>query len=134
MTLLRNWVLALGLLSVGWGLGALASAGVDKPVKLENLLRTELALAPDLEVIVSLVEIAPNMQLPKHHHPGEEFVYLLEGSATVWQQGKADTPMQAGDLFKIPLEQVHTASTGAQPAKALVFRVHRKGMPERIAN
>jgi quercetin dioxygenase-like cupin family protein len=122
------------MLMAGIGIGALAGAAADKPVKLENLLRTELALAPDLEVIVSVVEIAADMKLPEHHHPGEEFVYLLEGSATLWQQGKSDTPMQAGDLYKIPLDQVHTAITGTQAAKALVFRVHRKGMPERIAN
>ncbi len=131
--MLKNWVLVPGLLVVGIAIGALASAGADKPIKLENLLRTDLALAKDLEVIVSLVEIAPNLQLPKHHHPGEEFVYLLEGSATVWQKDKADTHLQAGDIYKIPLEQVHTAKTGDQSARALVFRVHRKGMPERIA-
>lgn len=132
--IMKNAFFALVMLTLGIGIGTLASAGVDKPVKLENLLREELEVAKDIEVIVSLVEIAANTELPKHYHPGEEFVYLLEGSATVWQKDRPDTPMQAGDVFKIPYEQVHTAITGAQPARALVFRVHRKGMPERIAD
>ncbi|NKB68486.1 MAG: cupin domain-containing protein [Candidatus Latescibacteria bacterium] len=101
-------------------------------VKLANLLRTELQLAEGVEVIVSMVEIPPNSQLPRHYHPGEEFVYILEGSGTLWQKDKADTPLQQGDIFKIPLKQVHTAKTGADSVKALVFRIHKKGEPERI--
>lgn len=127
---MKHWMVAMVMLVSGFGIGVFA--GADKPVRIESLLRAELEVAENTEVIVSLVEIAANTELAKHHHPGEEFVYLLEGEATVWQQGKADIPMRPGDIFKIPYEQVHTAITGAQSAKALVFRVHRKGMPERI--
>ncbi len=102
------------------------------PVTIENLMRVELEVADGIEVIMSMVEISPNFTLPKHHHPGEEFVYILEGEATVWQQGKSDTHLKAGDAFKVPLDQVHTAMTGSGHAKAIVFRVHRKGQPDRI--
>ena len=101
-------------------------------VMIENLMRAESQVAEGVEIIVSVVEIGPNFSLPKHYHPGEEYVYVLEGSATLWLKGKPDVTMQAGDLFKIPFEQVHTAMTSDSSAKALVFRVHRKGEPERI--
>ena len=127
---MKNALLASVMLLAGYGIGVMASA--DTPVRLDNLMRADLEVAQDVEVIVSIVEIGPNIELPKHHHPGEEFVYLLEGEATVWQQGQDDTLMRPGDLFKVPFEQVHTAITGDRKAKALVFRVHRKGMPERI--
>ena len=113
-------------------IGISVASADQPPVRLETLMKTPLALDENIELTISYVEIGPDLSLPKHYHPGEEYVYLLEGEATLWQQGKADTPMTAGQVVKIPLEQVHAASTGGQVAKALVFRVHRKGEPERV--
>jgi quercetin dioxygenase-like cupin family protein len=104
-----------------------------KPLpKLENLLKTELVGAPGTEVIVSRVEIPANTSLPKHWHPGEEFAYVLEGSVTLWQEGRADTVLVEGQTGMIPLKQVHTAKTGDRDVTLLVFRVHAKGQPERV--
>ena len=105
----------------------------EKPTpKLKNLMRTDLESTEGLEVIVSHIEIPPNTALPKHPHPGEEFVYMLEGFGTAWMKDKPDVALTAGEAFKIPLEQIHTAVTGEEGFKALVFRVHKKGQPERI--
>ena len=101
-------------------------------LKLANLLRAELELAEGIEVIVSMIEVPPETSLPTHYHPGEEFVYITEGSGTVWQKGKPDIVLKKGDVFKVPLKQVHTAKTGKEGFKAVVFRVHKKGEPERI--
>ena len=101
-------------------------------LKLENLLSEDLEGASGIEVIVSRVYIPANTSLPKHWHPGEEFVYILKGSATLWQKGKSDILVKEGEVFKIPLEQVHTATTGNEGVSALVFRVHEKGKPERV--
>ena len=119
---------------IGFGLSGWlpGSASAADALKIENLMRTELQVAEGVEVIVSVIEIGPDFTLPKHYHPGEEFVYLLEGSATVWQQDKADVVLNAGDVFKIPLEQVHTAMTSDSSARAVIFRVHKKGAPDRI--
>ena len=120
------------IFTLGLSIGIISSHAGTPPVKIENLLRSELQLDKGIEIIVSRVEIGPNFTLPKHYHPGEEFVYMLEGSATVWQQGKPDTQLVAGEAFKVPFEQVHTAMTSESSATALVFRVHKKGQPDRI--
>ena len=101
-------------------------------LKLENLLFEALEGAPGIEVIVSRVHIPANTSLPKHWHPGEEFVYVLEGSAILWQKDKDDILVEEGQVFKIPLKQIHTAITGNEGVTALVFRVHEKGQPERV--
>jgi quercetin dioxygenase-like cupin family protein len=101
-------------------------------VKFLNLMREELESAEDLEVVVSLVEVPPETKLPIHFHPGEEFAFVLEGSFVLWQEGKPDLRVKAGDAAKVPLKQVHTVVTDAETAKILVFRVHKKGQPERI--
>ena len=101
-------------------------------LKLETLMKHVLEGAEGIEVIVSRVTIPPNTSLPKHWHPGEEFAYIVEGSATLWQEGKEDTPGTAGDAMMVPLKQVHTSMTGEEGATLIVFRVHEQGQPERI--
>ena len=107
--------------------------GGDSPApKLETLMTTVLEAEEGLEVIVSRVTLPPHATLPKHWHPGEEFAYVLEGSVTLWQEGKADTTIESGAVGWVPLRQVHTARTGAEGVTLLVFRVHRQGEPERV--
>jgi quercetin dioxygenase-like cupin family protein len=101
-------------------------------LKLENLMTQPLEGADGIEVIVSRVTIPPNTALPKHWHPGEEFAYVVEGSATLWQEGKEDQVGHAGDTVMVPLKQVHTAITGDEGATLIVFRVHEEGQPERV--
>ena len=100
-------------------------------LKLENLLRHDLAAVEGTEVVISRVTIPPHTALPKHWHPGEEFIYLLEGTVTLWQDGKEETFGEAGAVAMVPLRQVHTAITGDEGAVAVVFRVHEKDQPER---
>jgi quercetin dioxygenase-like cupin family protein len=100
--------------------------------KLETLLKAVLQGVDSTEVIVSRVSLPPHTTLPKHWHPGEEFAYVLEGSAALWQEGKDDIVAKAGDVLKVPLRQVHTAITKDEGATFLVFRVHKQGRPERV--
>jgi len=124
-------VFVLGL-SVGVWMTHSVQAEERTTPTFDNVLRADLESAEGLEVIVSLVEIPAETTLPQHRHPGEEFVYLLEGNAMLWLKGAGDVALKAGDAVKVPLGQVHTAKTGGEAAKVLVFRVHRKGEPERI--
>ena len=101
-------------------------------LKLENLLSTQLEGVKNTEVIVSRVSIPANTSLPKHWHPGEEFAYIIKGSVTLWQKGKADILGKEGDAIKVPLKQIHTAKTTDEGVVLLVFRVHESGKPERI--
>ena len=100
-------------------------------LKVENLLRDSLALAPDVEVIVSYLEVPTEAELAKHYHPGEEFVYVLEGEGDLTIKGETIT-LKKGDLYKIPIREVHSFKTNDSQARAVVFRVHEKGQPDRI--
>ena len=105
-------------------------AGADE-LKSETLMKTQLEGVEGTEVIVSKVYIPANTSLPRHWHPGEEFVYIMEGTATFWQEGKDDMTVSTGEVVKVPIKQVHTAITGDQGVTVLVFRVHEQGKPER---
>jgi quercetin dioxygenase-like cupin family protein len=126
---IRTGVAAMGV-AVVVAIGAAIAGSPDTP-SLETLLKADLERVEGTEVVVSRVTLPPSTTLPRHWHPGEEFAYVVEGSVTLWQEGREDIVARAGDAVRIPLKQVHTAITKDEGATILVFRVHEKGKPER---
>ncbi len=59
-------------------------------------------------------------------------LYLIEGTAFHVEQGKPDLPLKAGDSYAIPPRAIHAPRGGPEGARAIVFRVHLAGQPERI--
>jgi quercetin dioxygenase-like cupin family protein len=96
------------------------------------MLRAPITLASGLEVIISDVVIPPNGSVPRHYHPGEEFLYVIEGSAVHVEAGKPEQILRAGDAYVIPPKAEHAPRGGPQGARAIVFRVHVEGQPERV--
>ncbi len=127
----------------GWLCAALAAlplwtpgtAGADEgyrpPPGSNQVLSVPLAGAEGLEVIVSDVMIPPNSRVPPHSHPGEEFVYVIEGEAVHVEEGREERVYKAGEAFAIPPGVVHAPYTRDKPARAIVFRVHVEGEPLR---
>src|SRR5210317_1793506 len=76
----------------------------NKKPNLATLLSGQLERVEDTEFVVSRVQIPPNMSLPKHWHPGEEFVYVVRGQVTLWQEGKDEVLFSTGDVGKVPLK------------------------------
>jgi len=106
-------------------------AQIIETLKVENLLRDSLALAPDVEVILSYIEVPLGAELPLHYHPGEEFLYMLEGSGYLFL-GDESITLKEGDHFKIPYKAPHSFATKNDQGRAVVFRVHEKGQPDRF--
>ena len=102
------------------------------PAGSNEMLRSAISAADGLDVIISDVIIPPGAQVPRHYHPGEEFVYIIEGSAVHVEEGKPDQLTEAGQAFVIPPQARHAPIGGPDGARAIVFRVHTAGSPERI--
>ncbi|MDJ0702836.1 MAG: cupin domain-containing protein [Leptolyngbyaceae cyanobacterium MO_188.B28] len=102
------------------------------PPGSNQMLRAPITIADGLEVIISDVVIPPNATVPRHYHPGEEFLYVLEGAAVHVEEGKPDRILKAGDAYVIPPRAEHAPRGGAEGARAVVFRVHVEGAEERI--
>lgn len=109
-----------------------ASETLKPPPGSNLMLRGPITISDDLEVIISDVVIPPGATVPRHYHPGEEFVYVIEGSAVHVEAGKPDQILSAGDAYVIPPEAEHAPRGGPDGARAIVFRVHKQGLPERI--
>ena len=125
----------LAMLAVATGAAVLATVSLrHEPVAAQpkpgsnTVLTAPLETADGLEVIISDVVIPANGSVPRHYHPGEEFVYVIEGAAVHVE----DRVYSAGDAFVIRKGRVHAPRAGDRPARAIVFRVHVAGQPERI--
>src|SRR5687767_13728711 len=131
-----TWVIAAGLYATALPF-AYAQAQQEErpyppPTGSNEVFRSGLAGTPGVEVIVSDVVIPPNGQVARHFHPGEEFLYLIEGTAIHVEEGKPDLSLTAGDSYAIPPRAIHSPKGGPEGARAIVFRVHVAGQPERL--
>ncbi len=95
----------------------------------KELQRTDLT-GTNMEIIVSVVEVAPGNGLPRHTHPGEEAVYFLEG-ATVQLLDGNDRSLETGTAVINVRDVPHAGFkvAGDKPLKMLTVHIVDKGKP-----
>jgi quercetin dioxygenase-like cupin family protein len=94
-----------------------------------DLQRHDLSV-PGREVIQVLVEFAPGVSFPRHAHPGEEIVYVVEGALEYQLDGKPPVTLKAGEVLFIPHGGVHAVrSVGNGKAAELATYIVEKGKP-----
>lgn len=133
MTAMKAFTLVV-LLAAGLAAGtAIFASTPPASSKVSNLLQMPLAeeFTPGREILVDLVQIAPNSSLDRHWHPGEEFHYYMEGSVEIQLDGEPSIMGKPGGVGHVPFKHWHRAVAGKRGAKILVFRVHTKGEPWR---
>jgi quercetin dioxygenase-like cupin family protein len=54
---------------------------------------------PGREVVKNRVDFSPEAPAFEHKHPGEEIIYVLEGSLEYRVEGKPPTTVNAGEVF-----------------------------------
>jgi quercetin dioxygenase-like cupin family protein len=109
---------------------ALHVAQAQQPgVKRTDLQQHDLSV-PGREAIQVRVDIGPGVTFPKHQHPGEEIIYVLEGSLKYEVEGTSPLTLKAGDVLFIPAGTIHSASNvGSGNAAELATYVVDKGRP-----
>jgi len=81
------------------------------------------------ETIIGIAEIAPNVSIGRHTHPGPESGYVLEGSLELLIDGEPARQVKAGESYKVPPRAIHDAKTGPAGAKVIATYVVEKGQP-----
>ncbi|MEO6257017.1 MAG: cupin domain-containing protein [Sphingomicrobium sp.] len=93
-----------------------------------DLQRHDLSIA-GREVLQARVDFAPGAAFPRHSHPGEEIIYVLQGTLEYDVAGKPVT-LNAGEVLFVPKGTVHAArNVGTVPAAELATYVLDKGQP-----
>ena len=98
-------------------------------IKRTDLQRHDLSI-PGREVVQNRVDIDPDAPPVKHTHPGEEIVYVLEGTLEYEIAGQSRMTCTAGDVLFIPTRTVHAVrNIGSGNAAELGTYVVEKGKP-----
>ena len=76
------------------------------------------------------VSVAPGAAFGRHRHPGEELVYVIEGSLQYEVEGRAPVTLRAGEVLFIPAGTIHAArNVGTGNGAELATYVVAKGEP-----
>jgi quercetin dioxygenase-like cupin family protein len=70
-------------------------------IKRTDLQQHDLSISGH-EVVQARVDIGPEAPLVKHTHPGEEIIYVLEGSPEYQIEGQSPTTYKAGEVLLVP--------------------------------
>jgi len=98
-------------------------------IKRTDLQRHDLSV-PGREAVQVRVDIDPGVAFGRHTHPGEEIIYVLDGSLEYDIEGKPPMTLKAGDVLFIPAGTVHSAkNVGNVPASELATYIVEKGKP-----
>ena len=106
-----------------------ATQGQLSQFKRTDLQQHDLSI-PGREAVQVRVDIAPGAAFPKHSHPGEEIIYVLEGSLEYQVGDKPPVTLKAGDVLFIPAGTVHSAkNVGSGTGSELATYIVEKGKP-----
>jgi len=94
-----------------------------------DLQRYDLSI-PGREVLQARVDFAVGAAFPAHYHPGEEIIYVLEGSLEYEVEGNSPVTLNSGDVLFVPAGRVHAArNVGSGKGAELATYVLEKGKP-----
>ena len=97
--------------------------------KRTDLQRHDLS-APGREVVQVRVDFDPGYVSPKHTHPGEEIIYVIEGELEYEVEGTPPARYKAGDVLFVPAGAVHwVKNVGSTNGAELATYVVEKGKP-----
>jgi quercetin dioxygenase-like cupin family protein len=98
-------------------------------VQRTDLQRHDLS-APGREVVQAIVALDPGVTAPRHWHPGEEIIYVLEGTLEYQIDGQPAVTLKAGDVLFVPARAIHRATNvGSVRGAELATYVVEKGKP-----
>jgi quercetin dioxygenase-like cupin family protein len=113
------------------GVAVSSSAQAPRPsgTSRTDLQRHDLSV-PGHEVLQARVDFAPGSSFPRHKHPGEEIIYVIEGTLDYELPGRGWVTLKKGDVLFVPAGGVHAArNLGSAPAAELATYVLEKGKP-----
>ena len=121
-------------------LAAAACASPDRaipvyapPPGINQVLEGPIAAAPGHSLIVGDLNMPPGAEIPRHYHHGEEFLYVIGGSALVSREGEPDVTLMPGEGLRIAPGTVHWGHAGPEGVRAVSNWVSVDGKPLREA-
>ena len=122
-------IMAAAVLIAGSALALHVALAQQIGSKRTDLQQHDLS-APGREAVQVRVDFDPGYAFPRHTHPGEEIIYVLEGTLEYEIDGKPPVRVKAGDVLFIPAGTIHSAkNVGGGNGAELATYVVEKGKP-----
>ena len=122
-------IMAVVALTVGSGLAAQLAQAQQPEITRIDLQRHDLSV-PGRQAVQVLVEFAPGVEFPRHSHPGEELVYMVEGELEYRLDGRPPVTLKAGEVLFIPSGAIHTVkNVGRGKGSELATYIVEGGKP-----
>jgi len=94
-------IMTLAVLIVGSGLVLQVVRAQQPGIKRTDLQQHDLSVH-GREAVQVRVDFDPGAAFGKHRHPGEEIIYVIEGSLEYEVEGKPPMTLKAGEVLFIP--------------------------------
>jgi quercetin dioxygenase-like cupin family protein len=125
----RTHILAVTALIAGTSSGVHVARAQQAGITRTDLQQHDLGV-PGREVVQVRVDFSPGAAFGRHTHPGEELVYVLEGSLQYEVDGKAAATLNAGGVLFITAGTIHSAKNiGSGNSAELATYFVAKGKP-----
>lgn len=126
---MRAITVSLVLTLLGSGV-AMHTASAQQPgITRVDLQRHDIDV-PGREAIQVRVSFEPGAAFGRHRHPGEEIIYVLEGSLEYEIEGRPRVTLKGGDVLFIPTGTIHSArNAGSVKAAELATYIVEKDKP-----
>jgi quercetin dioxygenase-like cupin family protein len=122
-------IFAAAVLIVASGLALRVAHSQQTGIKRTELQRHDLSV-PGREAVQVRGDFPAGVATPKHTHPGDEIVYVLEGTLEFQLEGQPPVTLKAGGVLFIPAGTVHTAkNVSSGDSAALSTYIVEKGKP-----
>jgi len=121
--------MSIAMLMVGSGSTPHVAQAQQPGTRRTDLQRHDLS-APGREVVQVRVDFDPGYASPRHTHPGEEIIYVLEGTLEYQIEGRPPVTVKPGDVLFVPAGTIHAAkNVGSGNGAELATYVVEKGKP-----
>jgi quercetin dioxygenase-like cupin family protein len=90
-----------------------------------------IAAGPGHHLVMGDLVATPGMVIPAHRHSGEEFLYVIGGSAVLSREGLPDLLLKAGEGVRIAPGVVHWGKAGEAGTRAISSWIVVNGEPLR---
>lgn len=101
-----------------------ALAQAPAPATFELLLREAIEAAPGQELSVNKLTVAPGYVATSHSHPGETFVFILEGRILNQVGDEEPKVYEPGQFFFEHANAVHARFENLDPEKPAVVLIY----------
>jgi quercetin dioxygenase-like cupin family protein len=108
----------------------MSTAVQQAPGIMRTDLQTHDLSVPGRQVIQNRVDISTDAPVFRHKHPGEEIIYVLEGTLEYSLDGQDPLTVSAGEALMVPARTVHSVrNVGTGNAAELATYVVEKDEP-----